>query len=180
MKRASLDNLAEQLEPLSLLVIGKVLKPHGVNGEVRVKPITDLPERFGWLESVYLGEKNPKQFEIAGVRFHKDLVLLKFEGYTNRNDVEPLRGQIIQIPESEAIPLEEGEYFLYQLEGLLVVSDEGAELGHISHVIETGANNVFVVTGASGEVLLPDIDDVILDIDFENGRMLVHLLPGLI
>lgn len=153
------------------------MKPHGVHGEVRVKPLTDDPERFHWLESVYLAGKKHK---VVGVRFHKDLVLLKFDGLTTRNDVEHLNGQLVQIEESEAVPLEEGEYFLFQLEGMQVVSDEGVELGAISNIIETGANNVFVVKNASGELLIPDIDEVILDIDFENGRMLVHLLPGLI
>ena len=78
------------------------------------------------------------------------------------------------------MPLEEGEYFLFQLVGLAVFSDEGQELGRLTQVLETGANNVFVVAGVDGEILLPDIDDVILDIDFANGRMTVHLLPGLL
>lgn len=174
------SKMSDGIDPSDLIVIGTIMKPHGVRGEVRVKPLTDLPERFAWLEAVYLGKDSPKLYKIDSIRFHKALVLLKFEGVTNRNDVELLRGQLVQIPESEAIPLEEGEYFLYQLEGLRVVTDEGAELGTISRVIETGANNVFVVSGNDGDILLPDIDDVVLEIDFENGRMLVHLLPGLI
>ena len=87
---------------------------------------------------------------------------------------------MLQVPETEAVPLEEGEYFLFQLVGLAVFSDEGQELGRLTQVLETGANNVFVVAGVDGEILLPDIDDVILDIDFANGRMTVHLLPGLL
>ncbi len=175
----SLDS-STPTESNSFLTIGQILKPHGVHGEVRVRPLTDLPERFSWLDEVYLGEKTPQLTKIAGVRFHKDLVLIKFEGLTNRDQVENLRGQLVQVLESDAIPLEDGEYFLYQLEGLQVVTDTGDTLGKISRVIETGANNVFVVKGASGEILLPDIDDVVLEIDFDNGRMLVHLLPGLI
>ncbi|MEM7332469.1 MAG: ribosome maturation factor RimM [Chloroflexota bacterium] len=167
-------------DPESFLTIGQILKPHGVHGEVRVRPLTDLPERFSWLDAVYLGEKTPQLTKIAGVRFHKDLILMKFEGMTNRDQVEGLRGKLVQVLESDAIPLEEGEYFLYELEGLDVLTDEGETLGVITRVIETGANNVFVVKSDSKEILLPDIDDVVLEIDFENGRMLVHLLPGLI
>jgi 16S rRNA processing protein RimM len=91
-----------------------------------------------------------------------------------------LRGQLLLIPEDEALPLAEGEYFLYQLVGLAVYTDEGEHLGSLVEVLETKANNVFVVRGSRGEVLLPDIDEVVLEIDFEAERMLVHLLPGLL
>lgn len=168
---------SETTEPL--LVIGQVLKPHSLHGEVRVKPLTDLPERFEWLEAVYVGKEDPQLVEVESVRFHKNLILLKLAGYDNRNDAGALRGAWLQVLEEEAIPLEEGEYFLYQLVGLAVHSDQDAFLGKLDRVIETGANNVFVVRGPEGELLLPDIDDVVLDIDFDNGRMLVHLIPGL-
>lgn len=164
----------------SFLIIGQITKPHGVNGEMRVQPHTDLPERFTWLDMVYIGERDPQPHEVTGVRLHKNMVLLKLAGFNNRNEAETLRGQLLQVPEHEALPLEDGEYFLFQLIGLLVVTDQGLELGELVEVIETGANHVFRVTGAGKEVLLPDIDDVILDIDFDNGRMTVHLLPGLL
>jgi 16S rRNA processing protein RimM len=86
----------------------------------------------------------------------------------------------LQVPKDEAIPLEEGEYYLYQLEGLAVYTDEGEHLGELVEVLETKANNVFIVHGSRGEVLLPDTEEVVLEIDFENGRMKVHLLPGLL
>lgn len=172
--------MGEAPVPESYIAIGRILKPHGVNGEVRIRPLTDLPERFEWLETVFIGESSPLEVTVASVRFHQDIVLLKFEGYNNRNDVEPLRGSVIQVREADAIPLQEGEYFLFQLEGLEVVTDEGERLGQIVRVIETGANNVFVVKSGNSELLLPDTDEVILDIDFEKGRVLVHLLPGLL
>lgn len=161
------------------LVIGQLLKPHGVRGEMRVRVYTELPERFTWLETVYVGRENPRAETVDTVRFHKDLVLLKLVGYDDRDAVQSLHGELLQVPESEAIPLEEGEYFLYQLEGLAVYSDEGESLGTLTRVIETGANNVFLVKGVAGELLLPDIEDVVLDIDFDQQRMTVHLLPGL-
>lgn len=164
----------------SFLAIGQVLKPHSVRGEVRVRPITDMPERFTWLETVYVDEKNPTQVAVESIRFHQKLVLVKLAGYDSREAAQVLRGKILLVPDDEAIPLEEGEYFLYQLEGVEVHSDEGAFLGKIERVIETGANNVFVVRGDDGEILLPDTDEVVLEIDFDANQMLVHLLPGLI
>ncbi|MFQ5434372.1 MAG: ribosome maturation factor RimM, partial [Anaerolineae bacterium] len=157
----------QDVEP-RFLVIGEITKPHGVRGEVRVRPHTDLPERFGWLTQVYVGQTDPQLLQVESIRWHKDVLLLKFAGLDNRDDIEGFRGQYLQVLESEAIPLAEGEYFLYQLIGLRVVSDEGQELGELKQVVETGANNVFVVQGEAGEWLLPDIPEVALDIDFDD------------
>jgi len=168
----------ENAEP-RFLVIGQITKPHGVRGEVRVRPHTDVPERFSWLTQVYVGQTNPQLRQIESMRWHKEILLLKFDGLDSRDAIEGLRGQYLQVPESEAIPLADDEYFLYQLIGLQVVSDDGQVLGELKQVIETGANRVFVVRGEAGELLLPDIPDVALDINFEDGRMTVHLLPGL-
>jgi 16S rRNA processing protein RimM len=164
----------------AFLVIGRIIKPHGVRGEMRVEIMTDLPERFTWLETVYIGENPPQPVTVESVRFHKNQALLKLAGYDSREEVVLLRSQILQVPESEAIPLEEGEYYLYQLVGLAVISDTGEFLGELQEVLETKANNVFVINGPFGEVLLPDTDEVVQEIDFENGRLIVHLLPGLI
>ncbi|MCP4423446.1 MAG: 16S rRNA processing protein RimM [Chloroflexi bacterium] len=162
------------------LIIGRVRKPHGVRGEVRVEPHTDWPERFTWLESVYVGETNPQPVAVESARFHKGLVLLKLAGYDGREAAGVLRGEWLQVPEEEAVPLAEGEYYLHQLYGLAVYTDEGEHLGELAQVIETGANHVFEVQGERGEILIPDTDEVVREIDFENGRMTVHLLPGLL
>ncbi len=175
LKEGSAD---ASVEP-SFLVIGRIRKPHGVRGDVRVQPYTDLPERFTWLETVYIGEDDLRPVVVESARFHGQLILLKLAGYDSREAVQELRGEWLLVPESEAIPLEEGEYYLYQLEGLQVFTDEGENLGELVQVIETGANNVFVVRGESGDLLLPDTDEVVEEIDFANGRMTVHLLPGL-
>lgn len=175
-RRGSVENPAEP----RFLVIGRITKPHGVGGEVRVIPHTEMPERFSWLEHVYVGEANPQKVGVESVRFHKSLILLKLAGYNDRNAAEILRNEWLLVTEEEAIPLEDGEYFLYQLVGLQVYSDAGESLGVLVDVIETGANNVFVVEGALGQILVPDIEEVVLEIDFENGRMTVHLLPGLL
>lgn len=163
------------------LVIGKVLRAHGVRGEIRVLPHTDEPQRFTWLKEVYVGERDLKPVAVEGVRFHQDLVLLKLAGYDFRDETDALKGELLLVPMADAIPLEEGEYFLFQLLGLAVVTDEGQYLGQVQDVIETGANNVFVVKGEGGkDILLPDIKDVVTEIDFENGRLTVHILPGLL
>ncbi len=162
------------------LVIGKILKAHGVHGEVRVLPHTDLPERFTWLEEVYVGERNPQPMVVEGVRFHKDFVLLKLAGIDYRDQTDRVKGELLQVPMEDAIPLEEGEYFLFQLIGLQVYSDEGQHLGELKNIIETGANHVFVVKGDGKEILLPDTKEVVTEIDFDNGRLTVHLLPGLL
>jgi 16S rRNA processing protein RimM len=162
------------------LVIGRILKPHGVRGEMRVEILTDLPERFTWLDEVYIGKREPIPRKIDSIRFHKSWVLLRLVDCDDRESAHLLRGQLVQIPESEGIPLEEGEYYLYQLVGLKVVTEDGEYLGKISEIIETKANNVFVVKTAKSELLLPDIEDVIRDIDFESSTVTVRLMPGLV
>ncbi len=142
--------------------------------------MTDTPERFKWLDTVYLGESNPRRVAVDSVRVHQGGVLLRLVGYPTRTEAELLRGELLQVPESEAVPLEEGEYFLYQLEGLAVYTTGGAHVGRLVEVLETGANNVFVVDGANGQHLLPDIPDVIKEIDIEGGRIVIQPLPGLI
>lgn len=164
---------------VEFIVIGQITKPHGVRGEVRVKPHTDDPARFGWLEQVYVGEQSPQLMAVEKARVHQGMVLLKLTAVNDRMAAEALRGEWLMVPEDEALPLEEGEYYLFQLEGLMVFTTEGDLLGTLTSIIETGANNVFVVQGDNGERLLPDIPDVVQEIDFENGRMMVTLLPGL-
>jgi 16S rRNA processing protein RimM len=172
-------SVGDHTEP-RFLVVGQVAKPHGVRGDVRVILHTDLPERFTWLEEIYIGEKEPRPISIEYVRFHKNWVLLKLDGYDDRNAAESLRGQLLQVREDQAIPLEEDEYFLFQLIGLAVIGDDGSHLGELVQVIETGANNVFVVHGPQGEILIPDIADVVQDIDFANSQITVNLPPGLL
>ncbi len=174
--RGSADRSAEP----RFLVIGRILRPHGVRGEVRVEMHTDLPERFTWLETVYVGKVKPRPVAVEGVRFHQQWALLKLAGYDDRETAASLRSEWLQVPEDESIPLEEGEYFLYQLYGLQVHTEAGLYLGDIDQILETGANNVFVVKGAQGEILIPDIGEVVLDIDFQTKRMLIRPMEGLL
>lgn len=174
--RGSVDPSAEP----RFLAVGRISRPHGVRGEVRVELLTDTPERFEWLDAVYVGEVNPRRVAIDTVRYHQGIVLLRLAGYPTRTEAEQLRGELLQIPEAEAVPLEEGEYYLFQLEGLDVYTVGGTLIGRLTQVMETGANNVFVVDGPTGQHLLPDIPDVIKEIDIEGGRIVIQPLPGLI
>ncbi|MDX1686502.1 MAG: ribosome maturation factor RimM [Candidatus Promineifilaceae bacterium] len=166
------------------LVIGRVARPHGVRGEVRVEIYTELPERFTWLDVVYMSRRpddpDPRPVPVKGVRFHQGYALLKLDRYETRSDVEALRGAWLMVPGEEALPLEEGEHYHYQLEGLEIYTDQDVYLGQLTEILETGANEVFVVQGPQGEVLLPNITEVVQEVDVAEGRMVVHLLEGLI
>lgn len=159
-------------------MIGEIIKPHGVRGELRVEPYTSVVERFEWLEHVYVGNP-PQRVGVDTVRYHQGQVLLKLSGDDTRDAAEARRGLQLYVPEDEAIPLGDDEYFLHDLIGLAVVDEQGAALGTLTEVLETGANNVFVVQSESSELLLPDIPDVIIDIDFELRQLTARLLPGM-
>ena len=166
------------------LSVGQVLRPHGVRGELRVGIITDYPELLGQHAYFYLAHPDSPdathRYVVEGIRLHKKSLLLKLEGCDDRTAAEGLRGMLVQIPVEDAVPLEEGEYYHFQLVGVRVETESGEWLGQVVQVIKTGANDVYIVRGPRGEVLLPAIDDVVLDLDLESKRMMVHLLPGLL
>jgi len=164
------------------LVIGKVVAPWGVRGEVKVAIETDFPEHFERLKQVYLGEE-ATSFALESSRLHKGHVLLKLKDCNHRDAAEKLRGQLVQIPIEpieEAMPLGEDEYYVHQIIGLDVWTTVGEHLGQVSEVLFTGANDVYVVQGEKGEILIPAIEDVILEINLAGGRLTVNLPEGLI
>ncbi len=181
-RRNRRGSAAVSAEP-RFLVIGRITKPHGVRGEVRVAVHTDVPERFTWLEQVYVSadewDDAPQLHSVESVRSHGEVVLLKLVGCDDRESADALRGHWLQVPIDEAVPLNDGEVYLFQLLGLAVESESGEQLGTVTDLIETGSNLVFVVTGPDSELLLPDIDQVILALDVAAKRMKVRLLPGL-
>ena len=164
-----------------LLQIGVITTTHGVRGEVKVFPTTDDPMRFKKLNQVILDTgKEHIELEVAGARFFKNLVILKFKGIDNINDVEQYRQKSLYVTRENAVPLGENEYFIADLIGLKVVSDEGEELGELSDVLQTGANDVYVVSKENTpDLLIPAIRDCIKQVDIESGTMQVHLLAGL-
>ena len=165
-------------EPL-YLAVGKLRRPHGVRGEMLMEVLTDFPERLRPGLTVYVGPRH-LALRLRSVRPHGQALLVAFEGYDDRDRAGLLRNMLVTVPASETPPLPEGEFYYHQILGLRVVTDEGEPLGTVTEIMETGANDVFVVTSPEGgEILLPDTKEVVLAIDLENGTMTVHLLPGL-
>ena len=163
-----------------MLRVGVITSTHGVRGEVKVFPTTDDAKRFKTLKKVILDGREPLELSIEQVKFFKNMVILKFKGYDNINDVETWRQRDLLITRDQAVELKEDEYFITDLIGLTVVNEEEAVLGRVKDVLETGANDVYVVELTGGkELLLPAIKDCILNVDLEGGRMKVHVLDGL-
>jgi 16S rRNA processing protein RimM len=161
-----------------------VLRPHGVRGELRIGIVTDHPERLVQHAHFYLAHpdspEEAQRYSVEKIRQHKEIALLKLEGCDDRNEAEALRDLLVQIPLKEAVPLEEGEYYHFQLVGVRVETEDGEWLGQVAEVLETGANDVYLVRGPRGEILLPAIADVVLELDLEAMRMVVRLLPGIL
>lgn len=161
------------------LIVGRVVRPHGVRGDIAMKILTDYPERLVEIETVHVGPDHTP-YTIERVRNHKIGLLIKFEEIDDRDEAEALREHFVYVHRSNAIPLEEGEYYLYQLEGMRVVTEEGEELGRLTDYIVTGANDVYIISRPDGtELLIPAIPDVIREVDVASGTMTVRLLEGL-
>lgn len=165
-----------------LLKVGVITTTHGVRGEVKVFPTTDEAERFLEIDYVFLDTgRELKKLEIQNVKFFKNLAILKFKGIDNINDIEMYKGRDLWIPREEGQELEEGEYYIADLIGMDVVLEDGTAFGTLKDVMETGANDVYVIdTKDRGEVLLPAIRECILDVNVEEGVMTVHLMKGLL
>lgn len=163
------------------LQVGVISSTHGIRGEVKVYPTTDDAGRFRQLKSVLAETKNgKKELFVENVRFFKNMVILKFKGIDNINEVEQYKGCPLVVSRENAVELKPGEYFLCDLMGLAVYEEDGNYLGKISEILRTGANDVYVVkTENEKEVLIPNIKDCIIDISLEAGKMTVHLLEGL-
>ena len=164
-----------------LLQVGVITSTHGVRGEVKVYPTTDDATRFKQLKHVLLDTgKETLPLEIQGVKFFKQFVIVKFKGIDNINDIEKYKGKSLMVPREDAVELAEDEYYIADLIGMEVVTDEG-EKGTLKDVMETGANEVYaIIFEHLGEVLVPAIRQCILDVDVEAMKMTVHLLEGLV
>jgi 16S rRNA processing protein RimM len=171
----------EPATPPDRLAVARVVGPHGVGGEVKAELYTDFPERFRGLERVFVGE-SPRVLHLTRHRLDADgrVVYLCFREVRDRAAAAALRHQFLTIPADEAVPLRQGQYYIHQLIGLRVVTDAGEDLGRVREVLPTGANDVYVIDSSRGDVLLPAIPDVILDVDLAQGILRVHLLEGLL
>ncbi|MDE2748279.1 MAG: ribosome maturation factor RimM [Chloroflexota bacterium] len=166
------------------LVIGEILRPHGLRGELRMRVLSDNPERLAELDAVYLGESpndtTPERRALHGLRFNKEYALLRLEGCRSRNDAETLRDAKVMISMDQAAPLNDGEYFLFQLLGMKVVTED-FQVGTVKDVLQTGANDVYIVeSDAYGEVLIPAHAETIVSIDFDAGVIRMVLPEGLL
>lgn len=166
----------------NLLEIGQIVNSYGIKGFLKVVPFTDNVNRYDDLKTIYI-EKNKKltQMEIEEVKYHKNLVLLKLKGIDDINDTLEYKNCYIKIDRKDAVELPEDTYFIVDLIGLEVVTEEGLILGTLVDVFPTGSNDVYVVKDELGkQTLLPAIGEVIKNVDIENKKMTVHLLEGLI
>lgn len=162
--------------------VGVIASTHGVKGEVKVFPTTDDPRRYDILKKVYLDTKKELlELNISGVKYFKKFVIVKFKEFNNINDIEKYKSMDLLIERKDAIPLEEGEFYISDLLGLSVITDDDKELGILKDVLQTGANDVYVVEDKNrNEILLPVIKECILNVDLDKKIVMVHLMEGLI
>jgi 16S rRNA processing protein RimM len=162
------------------LVVGRIIRPHGIRGDLAMKVLTDYPERLPDRKTLYLGPSF-QPYQVARVRPHRDGVIIQFEGIRTRDTAETLRDMLVHVHIDDAVPLEEDEYYQFQIYGLRVETEDGQILGELTDILETGANDVYVVTNQQGiEILLPVIPEVIRKVDVDEGVIIVTLLDGLL
>ena len=164
------------------LEIGQIVNTFGIKGMVKVKPFTDNIERFSNLEKIYIKNKSGQtEYKIQEVKYHKNMVLVKFEGIENPEQADLLRNSYLIVDRETEEPLEAGRYYIVDMIGLEVYTDEGEKLGILEDIFNTGSNDIYVVKNELGkQILLPSIKDVIKKVDMEEQKITVHLLPGLI
>lgn len=172
--------IMKQLE--QLLRVGVITSTHGIKGEVKVFPTTDDMDRFNSLKKCILDMKKEQlELEVDGVKFFKQFAILKFKGYNDINDVQTFLKKDLLVSREHAVKLQPGEFFICDLIGANVVTDDGTELGELTDIIQTGANDVYEVTRKDhSQILLPSIPQCILHKDVENGVVTVHILKGLL
>jgi 16S rRNA processing protein RimM len=163
------------------IAIGSIVGVHGIRGEVKVMPLTDFPERFKPGQRVYVGnETDATETKIVAARPHQSMWLVKLASVPDRNAAELLRDQYLLIPEGDVMPLSEHENYVHDLIGIAVVTETGEPLGTLEDVLFTAANDVYVVAGPEGEILIPALRTVVLEVDLDARRMVVQLPEGLL
>ncbi|MCS6834615.1 MAG: ribosome maturation factor RimM [Anaerolineae bacterium] len=167
------------------LILGEIVRAHGVIGEVRLRLVTDYPERLRQLKTVYLGrdplKPNAQAHELASVRLSSDHCLIRLRDVNDRNQAELLRGLLVMVKIEDAVPLEEDEFYAYELIGMSVQTHDGLSLGTIREVMETGANDVYIINSPDyGELLVPAHGETILKIDLETRTITMSLPDGLL
>ena len=171
--------LSSSDEPV-FVVIGKFRKPHGIRGEIRMTVLTDFPELLEVGQSVFVGSKY-QAYKISSIRWHGGDLLVALEGLADRTAVEIFRNILVHMKSGDIPEPAEGDYYHHQLLGVKVLTDQGEDLGTLKEILITGANDVYLVKSPTGEeILLPDTEEVVMNIDLESKTMLVHIIPGLL
>lgn len=169
------------MENQDVFRVGVIANTHGIRGEVKVFPTTEDPGRFIGMKEILLDTGDQMMpLTVERARLFKNLVIVKFKEYNNINDIEKYKGHDLYVTREHAIPLEEGEYYIADIIGASVVTDEGEEFGELVDVLTTGANDVYVVNHQGKEVLLPVIPDCVLARDLEKKIVTVHIMKGLL
>ncbi len=165
------------------LVLGEILRPHGIRGELKIRILTDYPERLAQLDVVYIGDdptmEDATGYHVQHIRPQNEYGLLKLEDVNTRDQADLLRDLYVMVALEDAVPLEEGEFYIYQLIGLTVQTEDGQHLGTLTDVLETGANDVYVVDSPGyGEILIPALPNTIIETSIETGLVVVKLPEG--
>lgn len=165
-----------------VLKIGQIVNTFGIQGMIKVVPYTDDIKRFDDLKTIYVEDKksNKVEYEIEKVKYHKNMVLLKLKGIDKVEDAEKLKENFIKIDRKDAIDLDKDSYFIVDLIGIDVYTDNNKYLGKVENIYNTGSNDIYIVKNEQGkEILLPGIEEVIKQIDTDNEKIIVHLIKGL-
>lgn len=175
---------SKNLSDPKYLLLGKIERPHGVRGEIRMRIYTDFPERVHAGQSLYLGpdpDGEALPYTVETVRPHQNYLLIKFSEINERTDADLLRNLFVMVEHDQAVPLEDDEIYLYQLIGLTVHTTEGQILGEIVDVLETGANDVYVIRRPdSKDLLFPAHDETVIEIDLDEQTIIVQPPEGLL
>ena len=165
-----------------LLQVGVISSTHGIRGEVKIFPTTDDVKRFKKLKKVILDTgREHLPLEVESVKFFKQFAIVKFKGIDNINDIEKYKGKSLLVDRENAVKLRKDEYFIADMIGLQVYTEDGEAFGVLKDVLETGANDVYIIDSQKyGEVLVPAIKQCILDVDIEGQKMTIHLMEGLV
>jgi 16S rRNA processing protein RimM len=151
--------------------VGRVLALWGVGGDLKVEPLTDFPERFKSGATLWVCGR---RHDVQRSRWSRGFVYLGLSGVDSRNAAEELRGALLEVPETELTALPEGQYYRFQIIGLEVCTPEGSSLGRVAEILPTGSNDVYVVRGGPRELLIPAIEDVVIEVDLAGGRLVVE------
>lgn len=167
----------------NLILCGKIVKPQGIKGEIKVYPFSGNPENFAYYTRVMLsfaGDDRSKWFDVLENRSHGQSAIVRLAGIDSRNDAEAIVGSEVWVDPEEIPPLEDGEFYWHELEGTEVVTSQGQKLGRVKKIFATGGHDILVVSGKGQEYLIPALDEFIVEINEESGTVVVDLPEGLL